>query len=503
MREYRAFYPALLQLPLFDDFRGLPLLRDVRNLQRTQRQLKQCFESWQHTGGDAGPLSGLQWEEFELAIARVRTTALESVLGGNPVLVPGVDLLNAETKSATNAVFSYAVSDDAVARVRAGRRGARAGAELTLAYCTKSQCGNDYMLIRWGFYLEANEFPILPSTEATKIVDCALHSCDKCDGGAKGGTRTGTHRTGVSVDTGAAIAPSLRAAVEAVLELDSFDDWAHWWRAPRCRPATLMGRPPQGRIHCNLARLSWEQCAQSWGYESRWQRPARSALQAAHLLQLSVPVLGPSLVAQAASVSSIPLLSWPAAMLFLVYRDPQKLKYVRGYDVASIFVAFLSLHLFCESLPLPGTVCFFVVLIQAACLTGFFAVALLAPAGTDLGDWDHGIPRLNATFIVGIVAHMCSQREGAVEYVGRVAALSAIFMLGAPLLNLRHVLVEHSHVGLPRARCAMGFVCSCLTTWAAFLHNDLPTIFYTASAAGLVLCCAQIALICVLPPKAN
>lgn len=220
---------------------------------------KRCFEQWKSLPDS--PVADLSNDQVLYAayLARTRVFDVHTASGSSwtsNTLLPLVDSFNTALFEKYNVQWHFKGSDLDVKT----QRDIKAGEELLLCYCPN--CDNEALMSHWGVYFEDN--------------DRAVSNFEKVN-----------------------CSSALRHAAEQELDLTSLDvALKEGLTAPRCVSQEESQRDQSG-LRCNLARLSWETCAPTWGYED-WNRSGkktdpearRKAASARYNLALSQKRLG-------------------------------------------------------------------------------------------------------------------------------------------------------------------------------------------------------------------
>eukprot|EP00929_Paragymnodinium_shiwhaense_P013441 TRINITY_DN121294_c0_g1_i1.p1 TRINITY_DN121294_c0_g1~~TRINITY_DN121294_c0_g1_i1.p1 ORF type:complete len:553 (+),score=197.22 TRINITY_DN121294_c0_g1_i1:61-1719(+) len=223
--DFHAFYPKWAEDDLLQDFDGLALVKDLKDFQSSEKDLKKCWESWYKTT-DVPETEGLKWEDIRLELARWRsrnhnTSSMDS--NHSHALLPAADLMNTGTGENTKWYFEDTDNDGHADQYTLELEGdAAKGDELLERYC--AYCKNDQMLMIWGIYVEDNG----------NKVDQQSEGCEKLLSKAK---------------------PLLQDQKEEKL------------LSPRCKKETL--EMSQGPMRCSLARLAWESCSEKASGDSK------------------------------------------------------------------------------------------------------------------------------------------------------------------------------------------------------------------------------------------
>jgi len=221
--DFRSFHPRFISTSVARDFQGLPQVNIAMLQRKADFALRACFEAWK-ASSPTSPVAGLSWDtHMLLGLAWHRTRAYN--VGDSPALIPGADLFNTGPKNTLNT--KWIASKDVFTVQTMTPLHARD--ELLDSYCVS--CSNDKMLGIWGVYLEDNQN--------------VLHHDDSL-----------------------VCSRSLRSVVEANLDMQEaaiHEALAEHWTAPRCHAAAF-ANPDQGPLRCAFSRLSWENCADKWGY---------------------------------------------------------------------------------------------------------------------------------------------------------------------------------------------------------------------------------------------
>lgn len=176
---------------------------------------------------------------MQLAFANVRTRTYSTSEGH--AMIPGADLLNTAPGDSLNSewdvsksVFSIKVPTAVTART-----------EVYDVYC--AACNNYRMLSIWGVYMEDNVNLVSDGSFRFRKLKCSAWTWGR------------RHKLRTLVEDSLDIS-------EQGLALVSSQNLT----APRCRHQALaVPQKDQGPLRCSLARLTWEYCANSWGYPSR------------------------------------------------------------------------------------------------------------------------------------------------------------------------------------------------------------------------------------------
>eukprot|EP00929_Paragymnodinium_shiwhaense_P033187 TRINITY_DN18268_c1_g1_i1.p1 TRINITY_DN18268_c1_g1~~TRINITY_DN18268_c1_g1_i1.p1 ORF type:complete len:720 (-),score=182.24 TRINITY_DN18268_c1_g1_i1:344-2422(-) len=225
LEDFQERHPYLAGEELQKEFGELPLMKVVHagwqfNIERT----KECFEDWRSVEGSPG--ADLSWEE---ALHGYMMVVTRSFRGHDQatVIVPGTDMANTAANSDVNSMYSF-TNDMEWFEVN-GWQSTAADKEVFLGYCR--ECDNEYTMGYWGYFLEDN---------TNTLTDLEPLDCD---------------------------AAGLRESALPLLDLGTVNLDI---RAPRCSPDALDKSPAAQRpLRCALARLTFESCAASWGFEGR------------------------------------------------------------------------------------------------------------------------------------------------------------------------------------------------------------------------------------------
>lgn len=213
--DYYSFHPRLAGWEILRDFSSLDLVGYIKVEQIGDREKQQCFLAWK---SKSPSIAGIEWLNVFEALEQIytRSFAGPEELKNSFVLVPLADMLNTVPGAKFNVRWHFDKETFFMTS-----NGSPANTELNTGYC--SMCENEYMLAKWGMYLENNPNKPLLRCQPYMVADKVLFD-----------------------------------ATMAALETHKEPAWT----APRCKAAVL--ETPQGPMRCYLARLSWEICGDRW-----------------------------------------------------------------------------------------------------------------------------------------------------------------------------------------------------------------------------------------------